>query len=82
MTPRADYQAEPELPALVRSGLELAAELRKPGGTLVLDDLVWGGPPGEDHLKSFWLGHQRLAATEVMTHAPDWAAIIATRREI
>ena len=61
---------------------EVVAALRKPGGTLVLDDLRWGGPPGEDHLKSFWLGHQRLAATEVMTHAPDWAAIIATRREI
>ena len=60
---------------------EVVAALRRPGGTLVLDDLMWGEPPGQDQLGSLWLGHPSLVATKVMTHSPNWAPIIATRRE-
>lgn len=58
----------------------VVSALRKPGGVLFFDDMMWGRPPAEDRVKSFWLGHPELVATEVMAAAPDWSAIIATRR--
>jgi predicted O-methyltransferase YrrM len=50
----------------------LAAGLLAPGGLAVLDDLT---PVARD----FWLGHDDMAATEVLT-APGAAAILAVRR--
>ena len=62
-------------------GPAVVAALRKPGGILLLDDMMWGRPIEEDRVKRFWLTHPDLVATEVLAHGPDWAAIIATRRE-
>jgi predicted O-methyltransferase YrrM len=51
---------------------ELALGLLAPGGLAVLDDLT---PP----VREFWLAHEAVAATEVLTTAGD-AAILAVRR--
>ena len=59
-----------------RDGEEVVA-LLVPGGLVVLDDLT-PGRPGPDPVRAFWLGHPRLAATEVMT-TPATAAIVAVR---
>ena len=57
---------------------ELVTGLLAPGGIAVLDDLT-PGLAGPDPVRAFWLGHQDLAATEVLT-TPESAAILAVRR--
>lgn len=67
-----------------RDDPERVVELLAPGGVLVMDDftpaLDW--PPrfdGQiDELRVFYLGHPRLATTEVLTTATS-SAVIATR---
>jgi predicted O-methyltransferase YrrM len=51
--------------------------LLAPGGTLVVDDLT-PGRPGPDPVREFWLGHQQLAAIELLT-TPKTAVILAIR---
>ena len=63
-------------------GAEVIASLRKPGGILVLDDMMWGRALELDPVRSFWLQQPRLVATEVMAGQPDWAAIICVGKEI
>ena len=61
------------------------AELLKPGGTVVIDDLTpastwpprFGGQP--DQARMYWLTHPVLDAAELRL-APDLAALVATRR--
>ena len=57
---------------------EQVAALLAPGATLVMDDLTPGRRAGGDPVRSFWLSHPDLAATEV-TVAPDMAVIVAVR---
>lgn len=57
---------------------ELVAGMLTPGGIAVLDDMT-PGRPGPDPLREFWLGHDELAAAEVLT-TPTSSAILAVRR--
>ena len=50
-------------------------DLLAPGGTLVLDDLT-PGREGPDPVRELWLGHPRLAATELQL-SPREAVIVA-----
>jgi predicted O-methyltransferase YrrM len=57
---------------------ELVLGLLAPGGLAVLDDLT-PGRTGPDPVREFWLGDERLAATE-LTVTPESAVILAVRR--
>jgi predicted O-methyltransferase YrrM len=55
----------------------LAIDLLAPGAILLIDDMTpgWEGP---DPVREFILGHERLAATEILT-TPEAAALLAVR---
>ena len=57
---------------------ELVVGMLAPGGMAVLDDLT-PGRAGPDPLREFWLGHEQLAAAEVLT-TPSTSAILAVRQ--
>ena len=57
---------------------KLVLGMLSPGGIAVLDDLT-PGVTGADPVRTFWLEHPDLAATEVLT-TPSAAAILAVRR--
>jgi predicted O-methyltransferase YrrM len=52
--------------------------LLAPGGTLVMDDLTPGRAAAGDPVRSFWLSHPELAASE-LTLSRATAAIVAVR---
>jgi predicted O-methyltransferase YrrM len=56
---------------------EAVLGLLAPRGTVVIDDLT-PGRPGPDSVRELWLGHPRLASTELLT-TPTTAAIVAVR---
>jgi predicted O-methyltransferase YrrM len=68
-----------------KSGIDIVAELMKPGGFVVLDDFtpceswppVWEGRV--DSVRELWLTDPRFTTAEVMV-APDAAVLLATRR--
>ena len=72
-------------PAQMRAESERALELVTPGGLVAMDNLtpehLWppDGPEWPDALREFWLGNDRLVATEVLT-TPESSAIVAVRR--
>jgi predicted O-methyltransferase YrrM len=72
-------------PAQMRAESERALELVTPGGLVAMDNLtpehLWpaDGPEWPDALREFWLGNDRLVATEVLT-TPDSSAIVAVKR--
>jgi predicted O-methyltransferase YrrM len=72
-------------PAQMRAESERALELVTPGGLVAMDNLtpehLWpaAGPEWPDALREFWLGNDRLVATEVLT-TPDSSAIVAVKR--
>lgn len=49
-----------------------------PGGLVVLDDIPPGAHERGDRVRSYWLGHEGLAATEVQV-SPTEAVIVAAR---
>jgi predicted O-methyltransferase YrrM len=57
---------------------ELVVGMLAPGGIAVLDDLT-PGLAGPDPVREFWLGHEELAAAEVLT-TPTTSAILAVRQ--
>jgi predicted O-methyltransferase YrrM len=57
---------------------ELVVGLLAPGGLTVLDDLT-PRRPGPDPVRDFWLGDERLAATEILV-TPASSVILAVRR--
>jgi predicted O-methyltransferase YrrM len=71
-------------PTQMRAESERALELVAAGGVVVLDNLtpehLWpaDGPPWPDELRKFWLGSDRLSATEVLT-TPETSAILAVK---
>jgi len=72
-------------PAQMRAESERALELVAPGGVVAMDNLtpehLWptNGPVWPDALREFWLGHDALVATEVLT-TPNDSAIVAVKR--
>jgi predicted O-methyltransferase YrrM len=51
--------------------------LLAPRGTIVMDDLT-PGRAGQDPVREFWLGHERVAAVELIV-SPREAVIVAVR---
>jgi len=76
------YKRSP--PPQMRAESEQALELLGPGGVVAMDNLtpehLWpaDGPKWPDALREFWLGTDRLVATEVLT-TPDSSAIVAVK---
>jgi predicted O-methyltransferase YrrM len=77
------YKRSP--PPQMRAESERALELVAPGGLVAMDNLtpehLWpqDGPTWPDALRDFWLGHDGLVSTEVLT-TPDSSAILAVKR--
>ena len=69
----------------MRAESEQALELVAAGGTVVLDDLtpehLWppDRPDWPDALREYWLGHDGLVSTEILT-TPETSAILAVKR--
>jgi predicted O-methyltransferase YrrM len=57
---------------------EAVVGLLAPGATVVLDDLTPGRDPAGDPLRSFWMRHPDLVATEVQVSESE-AIIVAVR---
>jgi predicted O-methyltransferase YrrM len=77
------YKRSP--PPQMRAESGRALELVAPGGLVAMDNLtpehLWpqDGPTWPDALRDFWLGHDGLVSTEVLT-TPDSSAILAVKR--
>jgi predicted O-methyltransferase YrrM len=69
----------------MRAESERALELVAAGGTVVMDDLtpehLWSQdqPDWPDALREYWLGHDGLVSTEILT-TPETSAILAVKR--
>ena len=69
----------------MRAESERALELVAVGGMVVLDDLtpehLWppDRPDWPDALREYWLGHDGLVSTEILT-TPETSAILAVKR--
>lgn len=69
-----------------REEQEVAFEMLKPGGFVVLDDMTpeshwpeeWRRPDFVDEVREWWFGHPQLATVEMLT-TPSTSAIIAIR---